>query len=490
MNSSGIERVSVVQDAFVLRDILTSCADLVPMAGRSLGVLAGFALALGGAIATVAAQDEPRHTEAGTAVVIEIRDAIGPATSNYFVRALEAARERDAQLIILQLDTPGGLDSAMRDMIRATLSSEVPVVTFVAPSGARAASAGTYLLYASHIAAMAPATNLGAATPVQIGAPSKPAPQKDDDKVNKERREQPPEDAAPQSAGERKAVNDAVAYIRGLAELRNRNADWAEAAVRSAVSLSARQALEQRVIDVVATDLADLLRQIDGRRVQVAGGERTLSTTTLQVDRIEPDWRTRVLAVLTNPNVAYLLMLAGIYGLLLEGYNPGAILPGVVGAISLLLALYAFQVLPVNYAGLGLMFLGLGLMTAEAFAPSFGVLGLGGIVAFVVGSIILLDTKVPGFQVARALIGGVALTGGLVFLLSAGFLVRARRQKVATGSEQLLRETAVAMEDFEHGGMVRLHGEIWRAHSATHVRQGQRLRVLRVTGLTVEVEPE
>ncbi|HET9446552.1 MAG TPA: nodulation protein NfeD [Steroidobacteraceae bacterium] len=420
--------------------------------------------------------------------MIEISDAIGPATSNYFVRALEAARERNAQLIILQLDTPGGLDSAMRDMIRATLSSEVPVVTYVAPSGARAASAGTYLLYASHVAAMAPATNIGAATPVQIGAPSKPAPPKDADEVDKKRKDQPPEEAAPQSAGERKAVNDAVAYIRGLAELRNRNADWAEAAVRSAVSLSARQALEERVIDVVAADVPDLLQQIDGRRVQAAGGEKVLATQALQIERIEPDWRTRVLAVLTNPNVAYLLMLAGIYGLLLEGYNPGAILPGVVGAISLLLALYAFQVLPVNYAGLGLMILGLGLMTAEAFAPSFGVLGLGGIVAFVVGSIILLDTSVPGFQVARALIGGVALTGGVVFLLTAGFLVRARRQKVATGSEQLLRETAVALEDFEHTGMVRLHGEIWRAHSAVPVRQGQRLRVLRVTGLTVEVE--
>jgi membrane-bound serine protease (ClpP class) len=338
---------------------------------------------------------------------------------------------------------------------------------------------------------MAPATNLGAATPVQIGAPSKPQPQTDERPSDKQREGKPAqENSAPASAGERKAVNDAVAYIRGLAELRNRNADWAEAAVRTAASLSASQALEQRVIDVVAADIPDLLRQIHGRRVQVRGGEQLLSTAKLQIERIEPDWRTRVLAVLTNPNVAYLLMLAGVYGLLLEGYNPGAILPGVVGAISLLLALYAFQILPVNYAGLGLMILGLALITAEAFAPSFGVLGVGGIAAFVVGSIILMDTNVPGFQVARALIGGVALSGGLVFLLTAGFLVRARRQEVVTGPEQLLRETAVALEDFEHTGMVRLHAEIWRAQSATPVRQGQRLRVLRVTGLTVEVEPE
>ena len=455
-----------------------------------LRTLAVLALALGGVLGTVFAQVESRGQAAPIALVLDIQDAIGPATSSYFVRALETARERNAQLLVLQLDTPGGLDSAMRDMIRATLSSEIPVATFVAPSGARAASAGTYLLYASHIAAMAPATNVGAATPVQIGgAPSKPQPPKDEGEADKERKDEPPEEnTAPGSAGERKAVNDAVAYIRGLAELRNRNADWAEAAVRAAVSLSARQALEQRVIDVVAADIPDLLRQIDGRRVQVSGGEQVLSTASLQIERIEPDWRTRVLAVLTNPNVAYLLMLVGIYGLLLEGYNPGAILPGVVGAISLLLALYAFQILPVNYAGLGLMMLGLALMTAEAFAPSFGVLGLGGITAFVVGSVILMDTRVPGFQVARALIAGVALTGGLVFLLTAGFLVRARKQKVVTGPEQLLQEIAVALEDFEQTGMVRLRGEIWRAQSASPVRKGQQLRVLHVTGLTLEVE--
>jgi membrane-bound serine protease (ClpP class) len=448
------------------------------------------ALVVGCIAGTAFGQDESRRPDGAIALVLDIRDAIGPATSDYFVRALERARESNARLIILQLDTPGGLDAAMRDMIRATLSSEIPVVTFVAPSGARAASAGTYLLYASHIAAMAPATNLGAATPVQIGAPSK-QPQSDERASDKESEGKlAQEDSDPASAGERKAVNDSVAYIRGLAELRNRNADWAEAAVRSAASLSASQALEQRVIDVVAADIPDLLRQIDGRQVQVLGREQVLSTAALQIERIEPDWRTRVLAVLTNPNVAYLLMLAGVYGLLLEGYHPGAILPGVVGAISLLLALYAFQILPVNYAGLGLMILGLALMTAEAFAPSFGALGLGGITAFVVGSIILLDTKVPGFQVARALIGGVALTGGLVFLLTTGFLVRSRRQRVVTGPEQLLQETAVALEDFEHTGMVRLHAELWRAHSATPVRQGQRLRVLRVIGLTVEVEPE
>ena len=213
---------------------------------------------------------------------------------------------------------------------------------------------------------------------------------------------------------ERKAVNDSIAYIRGLAELRGRNAEWAESAVRSATSLTATAALEQKVIDIVATDLADLLKQMDGRVVKMGAGEMTLATKDLVIERVETDWRTQLLAVITNPNVAYLLMLVGVYGLLLEGYNPGAVLPGVVGAIALLLALYAFQVLSMNYAGLGLIVLGIALMIAEAFAPSFGVLGVGGVLAFVIGSIILMDTEAPGFQIARPLIGGMALAGALV----------------------------------------------------------------------------
>jgi membrane-bound serine protease (ClpP class) len=423
----------------------------------------------------------------GVAVVLTIGDAIGPATSDFFLRALETARERDAEIVVLQLDTPGGLDASMRDMIRATLASSVPVATFVAPSGARAASAGTYLLYASHIAAMAPATNVGAATPVQIGGPSddeprarKPPAQPDD---------QPQPTGQPANAHERKAVNDAVAYIRSLAELRNRNADWAESAVRTAASLSARDALDRDVIDLIAADLPELLQKANGRRVKLPAGDHVLETIGLNVQRLEPDWRTRLLAVLTNPNVAYLLLLAGVYGLLLEGYNPGAILPGVVGAISLLLGLYALQILPVSYAGLGLMALGVALIVAEGFAPSFGVLGLGGIAAFVVGSIFLLDTDVPGFEVARALIGGLALTAALAFLFTGALLLRSRRTRVITGAEQLLHETAVAIEDFEDAGFVRIRGELWRAIARTPVREGQRLRVTRVNGLTVEVAP-
>ena len=432
--------------------------------------------------AGLGAQPSPA-AKADTAIVLEISDAIGPATSDFFLRTLEQATERNAALIVLQMDTPGGLDSAMRDMIRAILASDVPVVTYVAPSGARAASAGTYLLYASHIAAMAPATNLGAATPVQIGGSPNEGRKPD---------EKPSGDGEPPSgsAMERKAVNDAVAYIRGLAELRGRNAEWAEQAVRTAESLSASEAREKNVIDVVAADLPDLLRQIDGREVKMRRGTLRLATANLSLERVEADWRTQLLAVLTNPNVAYLLMLIGIYGLLLEGYSPGAIVPGVVGAICLLLALYAFQVLSVNYAGLGLMILGVALIVAEAFAPSFGALGLGGIAAFVFGSIILLDADVPGFRIARTLIGGIALAGGVVMLATATMLARSRRQPVTTGREQLLNERAIALESFDSEGSVRVHGEIWRARASVPIVKGQRLRILRIEGLVLDVAPD
>jgi membrane-bound serine protease (ClpP class) len=457
---------------------------------RRVGAIGAMcALAL---VAWFAFAAQPEQSTGARAVMLEISDAIGPATSRFFVRTLERAEKDNARLIVLQMDTPGGLDSAMRDMIRAILGSSIPVVIYVAPSGARAASAGTYLLYASHVAAMAPATNLGAATPVQIGGSPSPAPApkdspSDEDK-GKDAEQAPPQDGA--TASERKAINDAVAYIRGLAELRGRDVEWAEAAVRSAASLSASAALERKVIDVIATDIEDLLKQIDGRKVKVSTGEIEIDTDGVVVERVEADWRTNLLAVLTNPNVAYLLMMVGVYGLLLEGYNPGAILPGVTGAICLLLALFAFQVLSVNYAGLALIALGIALLIAEAFAPSFGVLGLGGVIAFVVGSIILMDTEVPGFQIARSLIIGIAGTGALLMLLTVMYFSRSRRRPVATGAEQLLEEPAFAMEDFEGSGLVRVHGEIWQAVSRVPVKKDQRLRVLHVDGLTLEVAPD
>ncbi|HEX9474122.1 MAG TPA: nodulation protein NfeD [Steroidobacteraceae bacterium] len=431
---------------------------------------------------------EPVTRAPGTAVVLDIRDAIGPATSRFFIQTLQSAQQRGAELVIMELDTPGGLDASMREMIQAILASPVPIVIFVAPSGARAASAGTFLLYASHFAAMAPATNLGAATPVQmidIGPPPAAAPAAPGT-GDKPAKQQPP--AAPADTHERKAVNDAVAYIRSLAELRHRSADWAESAVRQAASLSATQALDQHVIDLIANDIPDLLVQLDGRKATTTGGELRLATRHLVVERVTADWRTQLLAVLTNPNVAYLLMLIGIYGLLLEGYNPGAVLPGVAGAICLLLALYSFQILSVNYAGLALILLGVVLIAAEGFIGSFGALGVGGLIAFVIGSIMLLDRSVPGFAIARPLIGAMGFVGGLVALGIVIYAVRARARPVVTGMDQLLKETAVAIEDFEHTGLVRVRGELWQAVTRDPVKGGEPLRIVRIEGLTLMIE--
>jgi membrane-bound serine protease (ClpP class) len=441
------------------------CAMAATIRARLLALLAlGSALGLGGGALAAPAP------EARTGVLIPVSGPIGPATSDFFIRQLRQAQEDGAALVVVTLDTPGGLDASMRDMVQAILASDVPVATFVAPSGARAASAGTFLLYASHIAAMAPATNLGAATPVQIGGQSAAT-------------------KGSESALERKSVNDAVAYIQGLAHLRGRNATWAEKAVREGVSLPYDAALSSGVIDVVATDLPELLKAIDGRVVKLQTREVTLATGGLLLHDVQPDSRTDLLSLITNPNVAYVLMLIGICGLLLEGLHPGTVLPGVVGAICLLLALFAFQVLSVNYAGLALIALGVLLLVAESFVPSFGALGIGGIVAFVVGSIMLLDTGVPGFSIAWQLIGAMGLAGALVLLGIVSFAVRARRRPVVSGVEGLLRERGQALESFEREGLVRAHGEIWSAVSRVPIREGQRVRILAVKGLRLEVEP-
>lgn len=460
-------------------------------------VLCGAMLVAAPAIGQADAPESAGSAATIHGVKIEVRGAIGPATSDYFVRALEDAAAQRAALVVVTLDTPGGLDTAMRDMIQAILASPVPVVIWVSPSGARAASAGTYLLYASHVAAMAPATNLGAATPVNITGgtplPRRPVePEKDGDKKGEEEAptaEPKPTAPASENALEQKAINDAVAYIRSLAELRGRNADWAEEAVRSAASLSAKEALERGVIDVMAASLDELLNTIDGRTVTVSTGEIKLATQGLVLESVEPDWRTRLLAVITNPNVAYLLMLLGIYGLLFEGYNPGAVVPGVVGAICLLLALFAFQVLSVNYAGLALILLGVVLIVAEAFVPSFGALGLGGIIAFIIGSIMLMDSDVPGLRIAQPLLAAMGFVGALITLGIVTFAVRSRSRPVVTGAEQLLSATAVATADFTGHGTVRVHSELWNAVTSKPVHAGDRLRILRVEGLTLHVEP-
>lgn len=469
------------------------------------------------AVLTAALAQAP--APAGGAVLVQVKDAIGPATKDHFLRALEHAEQNRAQLLVLELDTPGGLDAAMRDMIQGILNAQVPVVTFVSPSGARAASAGTYILYASHVAAMAPGTNLGAASPVAIGAPGTTpgaSPGRDEgrkpDGGTPANRETGPSGSAEgadggsgegRSAGERpasvpvpadtmmrKATHDASAYIRSLAQLRGRNAEWGERAVREAVSLSAQEALERNVIDLVAPSVPELLARLDARTTEAAGKTITLATAGASTVEIAPDWRTRLLATITNPSVAYLLIIVGLYALVLEFSNPGLLAPGVIGAICLLVALYALNLLPVNYAGVALLLLGAGLMAAEAFVPSFGALGIGGGIAFVLGSVILIDTDVPEFRIPYTLIGGVAVATAALLAVGLGMVVRGRRRPVVSGRESLVGARAVAIEEFDGAGWVRVQGERWQARCALPVLRDQGLRVTAISGLVLQVEPE
>lgn len=433
----------------------------------------------------------PAHAAPAQPVVtLEIKGAIGVATAMQVEAALARARKENAALVVMNLDTPGGLVASTRDIIQAMLASPVPIAIYVSPSGARAASAGTYMAYAAHVSAMAPGTHLGAATPVQMGppggVPGSPAPAKRDGDAGKK-------DAPPDSQGamERKVLNDAIAYLRSLAQLRGRNAAWAEKAVRDAATLTAEEAVKLRVVDFIAADLPELLARADGRRVKAAGRELKLATKDAETIAVEPDWRMRALGVITNPNIAFLLLLAGIYGILFEFWSPGAIVPGVVGGISLLLALAALAVLPVSFVGLALLLLGIALMTVEALTPGIGALGIGGIVAFVAGGVFLFDPAGAdiAFRVTWPVLAVTAGVSAAFFLFALGYALRARRRRVVSGSEQMIGMAGRVLEWDGLAGSVRVHGEIWRARADTALAPGGDISVVSREGLTLTVRP-
>jgi len=476
-----------------------------PLAARlARAVLFAALLIACAAVAAVAAR-----AATSPVVVMTVNGAIGPASADFIVRSLERAARERAPLAILELDTPGGLDTSMRQIIKAILASPVPVAAFVAPGGARAASAGTYIVYASHIAAMAPGTNLGAASPVQLGVGAGGAPAGGPEATAGNAGSSGASGASSTSGAQaedsastetRKIMHDSAAYIRGLAQLRGRNAVWAERAVREAVSLSADEARDQHVIDLIAQDPADLARQLDGRVVTTAAGTLRLATAHAPLEVVAPDWRNRFLSIIADPNVALILLTIGIYGLFFEFANPGFVLPGVAGATCLLIGLFAMQLLPVNYAGLALVLLGLACLVAEAFLPTFGVLGFGGIVAFAIGALMLIDTDVPGYGIPLPLIAGLALGGAAFVAAVSSVALRARRRPVVTGAEAMVGSIGEVIDDGLHPdsrpgrapsatGWARVHGERWRVACAAPLAAGSRVRVTARSGLTLTVTP-
>jgi len=440
-----------------------------------------FASAVGLPLFTTAAH------AAGDVVVLEIDGAIGAATADYIISGIEYAEEAGAELIIIEIDTPGGLMGPMDDIVKAVLGSRIPVASYVTPAGARAASAGTYILMASHIAAMAPTTRLGAATPVSLtGDDATP----DDKGGGEDKADEATEPKSPSGSDlERKVLNDALAEIRSLAKRYGRNAEWAEKAVSEAATLTAREALELNVIEFVADSRADLISQLDGYQVEIDRETVTLATASVIVDEFEPNWRIQILSAIASPEIVLLLGLVGVYGLMYEGLNPGAIVPGVVGAICLLLAAYGLQMLPVNFAGLGLIMLGIALMIGEAYAPSFGALGIGGIAAFVFGAIIMFDSDIPGFGISIAFVLGLAIVFAVLLIWLIGFILKLRRRGAVTGAESIVGGIGTAMADFTGEGQVWLEGEAWHARSKVPITKDQAVIVRNLDGLVVDVEP-
>jgi membrane-bound serine protease (ClpP class) len=456
--------------------------DGVPLMRRLRRTLFFLVAAAGLASGYAAWGQAPIERAPGVALLVDVDGGIGPATVRHVETAIkDAQQDRAVEVIILRMDTPGGLVTAMRDMITAIIGSRVPVVGYVAPSGARAASAGTYILYATHIAAMAPGTNVGAATPIALGMPGLGDQEKKKDDKDED------ESLAPADPGKAKSVNDAVAFIKSLAELRGRNVKWAEEAVRKAVSISANEALRLGVIDVIAEDIDNLLVAIDGFKVKIGKTEQTLETRGLSVRQVEPGTLTEILAIITNPNVALILMMIGVYGLIFEFATPGSIGPGVVGAICLVLGLYALNQLPFNYAGLALVVIGIVCMIAEAFTPTFGILGAGGLVAFVLGASFLIDTEVPGFQLSWWVIAATAIASGLILILLLGYAWRTMRQPIAGGELGLVGRAAKVLDWSGEQGHVFVHGERWAARADESFSEGQTVTVERLDGLTLVV---
>jgi membrane-bound serine protease (ClpP class) len=460
-------------------------------------LIVGACLLLAPGAARLLAQPAPERA----VLLLDIKGAIGVVSAEQLTKALKRAAATGAQAVVVRMDTPGGLLSSTREMIHAILASPVPVVMYVAPNGSRAASAGTYLMYAAHVAAMAPSTHLGAATPISLSPglpgspppsppPQEPTPGKDKESKDKDGKDKPPADG--KTAQERKVINDAIAYIRSLAELRGRNADWAEKAVRDAATLTASAALKEGVIDLVAGDVADLLAKIDGRVVKTQAGEVRLETSGRQVVELKPDWKTQIMQVISDPNIALILMTIGIYGILFEFWHPGTMIPGVVGAICLIVGLTALSVLPVNYAGLALLLLGIALMAAEAFLPSFGVVGLGGIAAFAIGALFLFDPEQSDIPIRASwqVIAGLTALSATLSLGVLGFALRARRRPVLTGAEQMLDASGEVVHWAGGQGRVRVHGEIWAAQSGAMLTVGQKVRVTGRSGLILTVEPK
>ncbi len=427
--------------------------------------------------------------------VLEIKGPIGPAVSNYLIKEIGRANfSQQTPLIIITMDTPGGLASSLRDINQSILNSQIPIACLVYPQGARAASAGTYILYACHIAAMASATTLGAATPVMIQGPMPGSP---DDPASPGKPEDPEgENAKPATteptAMEKKVLNDSIAYIRSLAQLRGRDEEWAEQAVREAATLTASEALSKNVIDLLAQSPEELIIALDGREVKIQKRTQQLDLSRAQPNPIPPDWRSNFIATITNPNIAYILMLIGVYGLLLEFYSPGVGVAGITGAISLFIALYAFQLLPLNYVGFTLLLLGIALLIAESMVPSFGIFGMGGLVAFVMGSIFLIDTEQQQYQISLQLIAAVAFTSALFFIFILGYLWDIRKNKVVSGKEAIIGEEVIVANNFtgQGTGFVEFRGERWAAYCDRPLKRGQIAVVNDVDGLTLILHPD